>query len=220
MGYHLAGFNVVGVDIALRRHYPFPFVQANALDILADPDWARMFDAVHASPPCQPYSITRVTHNAYEWPDLLQPTRDALLAWGLPYVIENVPGAPLRAPLQLCGSEFGLHAYDEVTGIDLRLRRHRLFESNVWLMGAGGCTCTEDRAKGRIGGVYGGGTHQLSRARGDRRGGYTPRTAVQRALLGITWDMPQYAITQAIPPAYTRHIGEQLLAHIERGRAA
>jgi DNA (cytosine-5)-methyltransferase 1 len=111
MGYHRAGFDVVGVDIRPQLRYPFEFVQADALTFPPDG-----FDAIHASPPCQRFSTTASLHTA-KYPDLIEPTRRLLAATGLPYVIENVVGAPLVSPIRLCGSSFGLG-----------VRRHRLFE--------------------------------------------------------------------------------------------
>lgn len=204
MGYHRAGFDVVGVDIAPQPRYPFEFHQADALEYLAA-HW-QDFDAIHASPPCQAHSITRNTHTV-EHPDLLPPTRELLEQIGLPYIIENVPGAPLLDPLLLCGSMFGLKAPD-TDGQLLALRRHRLFESNVWLMGAGGCV--HDATP--VGGSYGGARHKRPEDRdGYRRGGYTPAVEVRADLLGVDWPMTQHELAQAIPPAYTEYLGDQLL---------
>lgn len=209
MGYHRAGFDVVGVDLAPQPRYPFEFHRGDALEFVKE--HAHEFDAVAASPPCQAHSITRHTH-AVTHPDLVGPTRDALVATGLPYVIENVPGAPLRDPLVLCGTEFGLRASDPDRGQRVALKRHRLFESNVWLMGAGGCHCADDRAKGRVAGVYGAGARSVEAAK-IRRGGYTPAKATAAALLGIDW-MTMDGLQQAIPPAYTEHVGRQVLEHL------
>ncbi len=122
-GYHDAGFDVVGVDIDPQPRYPFEFHRADVLEVLraCDPypevlGWR--FDAIHASPPCQAHSGTqRIQQNDH--PDLIGEMRELLERTGLPYVIENVPGAPLRDPVELCGEMFGLRTY-----------RHRLFETN------------------------------------------------------------------------------------------
>lgn len=209
MGYHQAGFNVVGVDITHQRRYPFTFVQADAIEYVKE--HGNEFDAIHASPPCQAYSIaTAGTPGArVNYPDLIIPTRDALIATGRPYVIENVVGAPLRNPLRLCGSEFDLHATDD-DGTPLRLERHRLFESNVWLMGASGCA----HDSREVGGVYGGGRSDSHEAKHVRRGGYTPAKHVRAQLIGADW-MTLHGLSQSIPPAYTRFIGEQLIDHLD-----
>ena len=118
VGYHRAGFEVVGVDIAPQPNYPFEFHVGDALKFVAE--HGHEFDAVHASPPCQTFAnVTSWRGNQADHPDLLDPTRDALNATGLPWVIENVPKAPLRRDLVLCGSMFGLN-----------VRRHRVFETS------------------------------------------------------------------------------------------
>ena len=209
-GYDRAGFDVTGVDIDDQPRYPFQFIRADALTFLAD-GGAAGFDVVHASPPCQAYSVTKATHSKTH-PKLVGPVRAALVATGLPYVIENVVGAPLMGALILCGTEFHLTATDD-DGRVIALKRHRLFESNVFLMGAGGCCCGDIR--GRVGGVYGGGSSDRRHARHVRRGGYTPSKAVRAELLGIDPDaMTLHGQAQAIPPAYTAFIGAQLLAHL------
>ena len=116
MGYHRAGFDVVGVDIVRQKHYPFEFHQADALAFPLDG-----FDAIHASPPCQGYAnVTRWRGNQDDHPRLIEPLRARLL--GHTYVIENVMDAPLREPTMLCGSMFGLP-----------IRRHRIFECSFTL---------------------------------------------------------------------------------------
>ena len=220
MGYHQAGFDVVGVDLKAQPRYPFEHVVSDAVQLLRDLlDGVEVvghklsdFDAIHASPPCQAYSITRHAYDSEgKHPDLVDVTRDLLIESGLPYVIENVAGAPLRDPLQLCGTEFDLQA-DDVDGVRLALRRHRLFESNVPLEGNGGC-----RHDGTtVAGVYSGSYHTKPEHRDspDRRGGYTPRAAgVAEALLGIDW-MNKVGMEQSIPPSYAKHIGIQLIDHI------
>jgi DNA (cytosine-5)-methyltransferase 1 len=203
VGYARAGFDVTGVDIEKQARYPFTFVQGDALEYVLN--HGHEYDVIHASPPCQAYSITRHTHHV-QHPDLLAPTRDALRATGRPYVIENVAGAPLLEPLQLCGSEFDLSTTDH-DGTPLRLQRHRLFESNVFLVGNGGCR-HDDRVQ--VGGAYGGGSQDRIHAKTVRRGGYTPPKDVRAALLGIDW-MTLHGLAQSIPPAYTEFIGHQLL---------
>ena len=216
-GYMRAGFDVIGADLARQRHYPFPFLQMDALEVLQ-----RLLDGESltfgdrtvregdiavkaASPPCQLYSITKHTH-AKEYPDLVAPTRDLLRASDKPYVIENVPGAPLEDPLLLCGEQFHLTATD-TDGTELVLRRHRLFESNVWLMAPGG----HFHGGRQVGGVYGGGSDDRDWAKNVRRGGYTPSKPVREALMGIDW-MTLDGLSESIPPAYTEWIGHQVLA--------
>lgn len=204
-GYADAGFEVVGVDSKPQPRYPFEFHQGDALEFPLNG-----FDAIHASCPCQFYSITKHSH-AKEHPDLIEPTRARLQASGLPYVIENVIGAPLHAPIVLCGTMFDLKAPD-VDGQTLFLRRHRLFESNVWLTIPRGCICQDLKDRGeRVGGVYGGGPS--NRNKSWKRGGYTPPKQQRADLIGCNW-MTMHGLAQAIPPAYTEWIGEYLLAAV------
>ena len=102
MGYHQAGFEVVGWDIEHHPDYPFEHHVGDALDVLADVEYIRGFDLVHASPPCQAYSTATRDHSRH--PDLVGPVRDLLVTAGVPYIIENVPQAPLLGPVMLCGS--------------------------------------------------------------------------------------------------------------------
>lgn len=209
MGYHRAGWDITGVDILPRfaKRYPFRFVTANALEYVAD-HW-REYDAIHASPPCQAYSIATLGSGKQDnHPRLVEPTREALAATGLPYVIENVPRAPLLNPITLCGSMFDLTATDD-DGTKLRLERHRLFESNVWLTSG---ECFHDKTI-PVGGVYGGGRSDRREAREVRRGGYTPAKPVREELMGIDW-MTLHGLSQSLPPAYTEYIGTQLLDHL------
>ena len=119
MGYSRAGFDVVGVDLSPQKNYPFEFIQADALAL--DPKFLASFDAIHASPPCQSYSdLAKRNGNAHEWPRLIEPVREILRSTGLPYVIENVEGAPMIDAVVLCGTMFP----------GLRVLRHRLFEAN------------------------------------------------------------------------------------------
>lgn len=221
MGYHRAGWEVVGVDIRPQRRYPFEFHQADALAVLrgevASIDLAA-FDAVHASPPCQRFSAGTRGHGGKhraKWPDLVAPTRDLLAATSLPYVMENVQGAPLRDPFTLCGTAFAAVTWDERSGRYLYLKRHRGFESNRLFMGVPECRCAEYRRlpNYEVGGVYRGGSNDLTHARTVWHGGYTPPVAVQRRLMSIDW-MSGDELAESIPPFYTEWIGERL--HVGR----
>ena len=206
MGYHRAGFEVVGVDIVAQPRYPFEFHQADALTFPLDG-----FDAVHASPPCQAYSISRNAHSK-QHPQLIEPIRHRLKSAGIPYVIENVPGAPLHGPVILCGTMFGLGAVDE-DGSVLFLRRHRLFET-TFLVLTTPCRCLDELDSGkRVGGVYGGGSANFEHARNVRHGGYTPGKKQRAELIDAPW-MTLRGLSQAIPPAYTEFIGDALMRAI------
>ena len=209
MGYYRAGFEVIGVDIKPQPHYPFAFIQADAIEFLRARtgmfvDSVMRFDAIHASPPCQPFTraghLMRAQGHTTSKPDLVDPTRSLLAESGLPWVMENVPGSPIRNPLMLCGSMFGL-----------RVQRHRLFESNVLLQSPGPC---RHREQGRPVGVY----HVMN----DHvpQGGTTAKTLEEgQEAMGIDW-MTWNELKEAIPPAYTEFIGRQLLNAIEKGSAA
>jgi DNA (cytosine-5)-methyltransferase 1 len=161
------------------------------------------FDVIHASPPCPHYSAITPDHDRH--PDLIGTVRDALTAWGGTYVIENVPGAPLVGPVLLCGEAFGLGAFCR-DGRYRPLRRHRLFESNAFLMSPG-CACSGRQAVG----VYGtGGGGQSTRPSGG--GGYKGHPEEYGQALGIDWMTRREDLADAIPPAYTDHIGRQLMA--------
>ena len=200
MGYRMAGFDVVGVDIDPQPNYPFTFIQADALCL--DEDFIAGFDAVHASPPCQSYSdLAKRNRNADAWPRLIEPVRDLLTESGLPFIIENVEGAPLRDPVVLCGTMFP----------GLRVIRHRLFESNVALSAPAHqkhpLVFTHDKRKRHYGKlnqdtsfvqVTGGGNCSIANA---------------RDAMGIDW-MTKGELNESIPPAYTKYLGRQLLAHV------
>ncbi len=216
MGYHRAGFDVVGVDIAPQKNYPFEFVQADAMDVLrpghpAHEVWfkyqGRPFDAIHASPPCQGYSVMRhlpwIRDKVY--PMLIGDVRDALEAIGLPYIIENVIGAPLAAPF-LCGQMFGL-----------RVLRHRLFETSFfWLAPAHPSHKSVTIQGGRLLGNRAR-AHAATRQRkaNYEAGGLVTVTgdvgSYAGSAMGIDW-MTGNELSQSIPPAYTEYIGRQLMA--------
>lgn len=192
MGYYQAGFDVVGVDQHPQPNYPFDFLQADCMEL--DLEFLQQFDAIHASPPCQHYSGAAKLHgNADSHPDLIAPTRARLVEAGLPFVIENVEGAPIRSDLMLCGTMLGLRivkhrhfecsfpvfgllppcdhsdVYDPWHGPGRTAAEFRLAQGTPWIPMAGGAS----RKQGRTGDLF-----------------------------------------NAIPPAYTRFIGEQLMRHL------
>lgn len=190
MGYHLAGMEVTGVDIEAQPRYPFAFVQADAVEFLRER--GHEFDFIHASPPCQAHSSTaKIRGNVH--PRLIEPVRELLRASGKPFVIENVPGAPLHNPAVLCGSMFGL-----------RVRRHRLFETSFELPLTLCCNHSLPAVTIIGHGVY---PSELGvRHGGSKSLGYDAgRDAMQ--VPWISWK----GLSQAIPPAYTRWIGEKFL---------
>lgn len=225
MGYSRAGFDVTGVDVSSQPKYPFKFIQADALDYVAQYGW--MFDAIHASPPCQAHSI--ITPDKSTHVDLIPQTRFWLESIGVPYVIENVYGAKkaLRNPVMLCGADFGLKVY-----------RHRLFESNILLMtfphqphrdntpraghgvssngfisitsGGNSLEVKINPTARRRSGVWGiSGKGFVSIA------GHFSGIEYCRFAMGIDW-MGKKELSQAIPPAYTEYIGQQLMRAVEQ----
>jgi DNA (cytosine-5)-methyltransferase 1 len=206
MGYHRAGFEVVGVDLSPQPRYPLEFRRMDALTALAHVIYRHdgwEFDAIHASPPCQAYSIANNIHGRTDHPELITPTRGLLMMTGLPWVIENVPGAlaHMNSPTVLCGLTFGLG-----------VKRHRLFESTFpvmaypcphghpgdWVSVFGHTVLERGHVVGK---AKGGGNTIRRRHLGTDRG---------REAMGIDW-MTRDELSQAIPPAYTRWIGAQLL---------
>lgn len=204
MGYHRAGFDeIVGVDIQPQPRYPFTFVLGDVLEYLAA--HGHEFDAIHASPPCQRYSMANNIHQKPDHPDLVEPTRLALERTGKPYVIENVPGAPLLNAIVLCGLPLGCG-----------VKRHRLFESNVLLFGT-------DCAGGHPGdwvSVFGHTVLERSPAIGRtaKNGPIFRRkhlgTERGREAMGIPW-MTREELSESIPPAYTEYLGRQLVQAIQ-----
>lgn len=221
-GYVDAGFDVTGVDLKPLGHRgPGRFIQGDALAYLAE--HGHEYDVIHASPPCQGYTIATAGNPTARAKHvrLIAATRELLKLTGRPWVIENVEQARSQMvdPTMLCGRMFDLEADDE-DGMRLVLDRHRLFESNVALA-APAHPKHDDR---QVAGVYGGSRRSSKpnatpaddryAARYERHGGYVPRSKrVQQALLGIDW-MSVKGMQESIPPAYSRHIGEQLMAHV------
>ena len=203
VGYHRAGFEVVGVDIDPQPNYPYEFIQADVMQLPA-----RMFadfDAIHASPPCQSYSdLAKRNGNAEAYPRLVEPVRKMLQLSGLPWVIENVEGSPLIDPVVLCGTMFPT----------LRVIRHRLFESNIYIPQPHHIphlshprVHTLDKRKSHYGKtcewtdfvqVTGGGNCTIAAA---------------RDAMGINW-MSKKEINESIPPAYTEYVGRWMMRAI------
>ncbi len=221
VGYARAGFEVVGVDNRPQKHFPFRFIQADALDYAASEGWR--YDAVHASPPCQMYS--NITPDKSKHIDLIPQTRYWLETLGLPYVIENVGGARkvLRNPIMLCGADFGLKVY-----------RHRFFESNVMLLAMPHIPHHDNTPRAGHGKssknfssiTSGGNSLEVKRSWGrpnvplglSAKGfvsvcGKVTGVDYCREAMGIDW-MTAAELSQAVPPAFTEYVGRQLMAFV------
>lgn len=209
VGYHRAGFDVVGVDKDPQPNYPFTFVRYDAIEALEDLDrfqWAvvgrRQFVAAHASPPCQA-SCTLIKGNqratAGNHVDLIPATRELLARTGLPTIIENVQGAAVRRDLTLCGEMFGLGVI-----------RHRYFECNFPVVQPPHVK-HRGRVRGWRHGQYFDGPYVAVYGDGGGKGSVEE----WQAAMGIDWTDVRGEIAEAIPPAYTEHVGRELLAAIE-----
>lgn len=182
MGYHQAGFDVVGVDINYQPLYPFKFYRADALTFDLEG-----FDLINASPPCQRFSkISYSWPDADRHPDLLNPILKRLQGSGKWYVVENVPGAPLPGAVMLCGSMFGLG-----------VQRHRLFRAN-FVIEQPKCSHNDYCVS-----VSGNGRNQ-------QLGIKQPTIDEKQRAMGIDW-LTTKPLGQAIPPAYTKYIAQQYL---------
>lgn len=203
MGLHRAGFDVTGVDIEPQPHYPFRFVRADALQ--PPFDLAR-FDLIWASPPCPRFSSVTPRRIREGHIDLVSPTRALLRRH--PYVIENVPGAPLRHDIVLTGSMFGAATY-----------RKRIFETGIFVL-------TPDKGRpfgpwsrpGSVG-VYGR-TGSSTAPNGIQRKRVSRGTLAEwRAAMGIEW-MTARELANAVPPAYAELIGRAALQALSLHDAA
>jgi DNA (cytosine-5)-methyltransferase 1 len=200
-GYNRAGFDrILGVDLEPQPRYPFEFVQADVFEYLASLTWLewQQFDAVHASPPCQFATIygNNAAHIRDGHLNLIPETRSLIERCGLPYVLENVPRARahLVNPATICG-----------TGLAMRVRRHRLFETNWPLMGV---ACAHGRYTDRI---FPGSSNRPNGRTVLNVGEYRVPLGVQREVMEMPW-ADLHGISQAVPPRYTEEIGRQLLA--------
>lgn len=210
MGYYRAGFDIVGVDINPQPNYPFDFIQGDAIEYLKgeiDLLWLGQpygpYATIHASPPCQRYTALAKGNNAnaHEYPDLVEPVRGLLDETGLPYVIENVPGAPIRDDVALCGLMFRLRVF-----------RHRRFELGGWKLDD---TPDHPPHKGhRVAGWRHGEKHEGDMVAVYGDGGGKGSIVEWQEAMGIDWTDVRVEIAEAIPPAYTEYIGKGL---IEKG---
>jgi DNA (cytosine-5)-methyltransferase 1 len=196
MGYHRAGFEVVGVDLVAQPHYPFEMKQCDWRTALEVYPGLIGFDAIHASPPCQDHMLTPHPKHGTGW--LLDATRQLLTEQPLPWVIENV-GRGIRADYRICGCQVGL-----------KLRRVRLFETS-W---HGFYMMPPHRHTEPVVSVVGRGTPTWVREKWAARFGHDPTIADYREAMGIDW-MNRVELSQAIPPAYTEFVGRQLIAQLD-----
>lgn len=185
-GLNESGFEVVGIDIERQPNYPFQLILADALRPPVD---ISRFDFIWASPPCQSFTAYKRRRNhVRERPNLIPQTRRLLQATGKPFCIENVPGAPLENPIQLCGSSFGLN-----------IRRHRIFECNFQVRQI---PCDHEWQTPRFPPA----TNRTNLRRTVEIGVWRIPLATQQAAMGIDW-MALKELSESIPPAYSRHIG-------------
>lgn len=194
-GYEQSGFNVIGVDLFDQPKHKGNFIQSDAISFVSE--FGHLFDAIHASPPCQEYSMSSMQFrkSGKKCIDLIDSTREALVKTGKPYIIENVPGSPLINPITLCGSMFGMRTY-----------RHRLFESNIdivepehpnhiWKNAKMGRPIKDDEFIQYV--------------------GHFPGVKFVQEMCGTPW-LGQKELAQSIPPQYTKYIGNILIEHIKR----
>lgn len=205
LGYYRAGFEVTGVDLHPQPRFPqfMTFVQGDAMEVLAGkgPVNPADFDAVHASPPCQAYSDA-LKHLASGYPELIEPVLEAFSGLEIPWVVENVPGSPLpprsnlfgEEGLLLCGSMFGL-----------QVQRHRLFQMSFPVDPPRLC----DHSR-KVMNPHNAGARKAWRK---LLGEGVPIERTWREEMGVGW-MNSEEGREAIPPAYTQHIGYYMRTYL------
>lgn len=211
MGYSMAGFEVVGVDIDKQPNYPFKFIQGDVLDMELPPA-----DIYHASPPCQPFSQAskRYRNAGKQYEDVLTPLREKLLKTGNPFIIENVPGAPMRIDLMLCGEMFGRelhrHRWFEIHGFTILQPPHEKHKLSV--------------KEGTAAAVYGSNgslflvgkpnyKELYEQFKKNRAADPQIHLTKGKKAMGIDW-MNWTELTQAIPPVYTEFIGRWAMSQL------
>lgn len=193
-GYRRMGFDVVGVDIRPQPNNPHTFHEGDAIEFLRE--FGHEFDLIHASPPCQEHTVYRNCRPGHKpkWPCMIAETREALKDVGVPWVIENVPKAPLIDPIQICG-----------TGLGIRVRRHRLFESSFPIAPV---PCDHGRFTDRI---FPGSTNRPNGRTVCNIGEYRVPLDVQKKHMGVDWPIKLGELSLGIPPAYTEHVASEFL---------
>ena len=199
MGYMDAGFDVTGVDIAWQDDYPGDFIDGDALAYLAA--HGHEYDVIHASPPCQASSaLTKGTNKGREYLNLIPATRALLALHEVPTVIENVQGSDLRRDMTLCGEMFGLavirHRYFEVSGFPAIAPEHK-------------------KHRGRVAGYRHGAWYDGPYFAVYGEGGGKGTVKQWQDAMDMHWTNKRKSIAEAIPPAYTRFIGGQLIQLLE-----
>ena len=206
MGYKLAGFDVVGVDIKSQPNYPFTFIKNDVMEVLEDISFLNQFDIIHASPPCQGYSSSTKDDSVYvhysqgkQTPKLIEPVRQVLVRINKPYIIENVYGArkTLINPIVLTGYMFGMP-----------IKRRRLFECNfpviqpieMYKRGYTKQYALENKLDYR----------DLAITGKSRRSG---SIELWKRIMGMEWANRGWELTEAIPPVYTQYIGNQFIIY-------
>lgn len=190
-GYVRAGYEVVGMDIKPQPNYPYHFIHGNAMEI--NPLIFNFFDLIHASPPCQAFSWGARKGRTEKFPDYISEVRQMLE--GHPFVIENIPTAPLLDPVMLCGTMF-----------DLPLLKHRHFETSFPVD-------PPEHQKHIYRGVMDGHYLTVAGHGGNNKTGNFKISAWQKAM-DMPWAKSQAELAEAIPPAYTKFIGEMYLRHL------
>jgi len=198
---------IVGVDLAPQEWYPFERLTGDAVAVAALP-WVREFDFIWASPPCQRWSVATPRRSRKNHPNLIAPLRKALLASGVPFAIENVPGAPLRRLVKLCGSMFR-----DRLGSKLLVRRHRLFEAHGFKIRQRECRHPKMQPVDITG-------HMSATTYYRSKKHFQVPLALSRAIMGFAeYDFTVKELVQAVPAEYSRYVMKEFLRGIKKATA-